>query len=162
VLVEGKRFCHVCWVMDDLAVATLMGMERVRGEDATTCLGKGPDRAGLRQWMHRPQTELYAALPERFIADWDATVNTRYGHQEDAAVGYNPHKRGRKSHHPLICVAARTRLCLHLEWRPGTTVSATDWQPAMEKTLATPGDSGAALAQSRRRGLRPGSDHGVA
>ena len=65
-------------------------------------------------------------------------MNTRYGHQEDAAVGYNPHKRGRKRHHPLICVAARTRLCLHLEWRPGDTVSATDWQPAMEKLWAHP------------------------
>jgi hypothetical protein len=97
-LVEGKRFCHVRWVMDDPAVATLMGMERVRGEDALPRLGKGLDRDDVRQWLHRPQTELYAALPERFIANWDSTVNTRYGHQEDAAVGYNPQKRGRKSH----------------------------------------------------------------
>ncbi len=47
--------------------------------------------------MNRPQTELYAALPDRFIADWDSTMNTRYGHQEDAVVGYNPHKRGGKA-----------------------------------------------------------------
>ena len=137
-LVEGKRFCHVRWLMDDPAVATLMGLERVRGEDALPRLVKGLQPADLRQWLHRPQAELYAALPERFIADWDSTVNTRYGHQEDAKVGYNPHKRGRKSHHPLICVAARTRLCLHLEWRPGDTVSATDWQPAMEKLWQHP------------------------
>ena len=137
-LVEGKRFCHVRWVMDDPAVATLMGMDRVRSEDALPRLAKGLDRESLRQWMNRPQTERYAALPERFIADWDSTVNTRYGHQEDAARGYNPHKRGRKSHHPLICVAARTRLCLHMEWRPGDTVSATDWQPAMEKLWQHP------------------------
>jgi len=137
-LVEGRRFCHVRWVMDDPAVATLMGLERVRGEDALPRLGKELERESLRAWMRQPQTELYAALPDRFIADWDSTVNTRYGHQEDAAVGYNPHKRGRKSHHPLICVAARTRLCLHLEWRPGDTVSATDWQPAMEKIWSHP------------------------
>jgi hypothetical protein len=137
-LVEGKRFCHVRWVREDPAVATLMGMDRVRGEDALPRLAKGLDRESLRQWTNRPQTELYAALPERFIADWDSTVNPRYGHPEDAAVGYNPHKRGRKSHHPLICVAARTRLCLHLEWRPGDTVSATDWQPAMEKLWSHP------------------------
>jgi hypothetical protein len=132
-LVEGKRFCPVRWVMDDPAVATLVGLERVRGEDALPRLGKELDRENLRPWLHRPQTELYAALSDRFIADWDSTVNTRYGHQEDGAVGYNPHQRGRKSHPPLICVAARTRLCLHLEWWPGDTVSATDWQPAMEK-----------------------------
>ena len=137
-LVEGKRFCHVRWLTEDPAVATLLGMERVRGEDALPRLAKELDPESLRQWMQRPQTELYAALPERFIADWDSTVNTRYGQQEDAAVGYNPHKRGRKSHHPLLCVAARTRLCLHLEWRPGDTVSATDWQPAMEKLWQHP------------------------
>ena len=132
-LVEGKRFCHVRWLTDDPAIATIMNMERVRGEDALPRLAIGMSVEAMREWMQQPQTELYAALPDRFIADWDSTVNTRYGHQEDAAVGYNPHKRGRKSHHPLICVAARTRLCLHLEWRPGDSVSATDWQPAMAK-----------------------------
>jgi hypothetical protein len=137
-LVEGKRFCHVRWLTDDPAVATLMGLERVRGEDALPRLAKGLDAEAVRAWLAQPQRELYAALPAQFIADWDATVNTRYGHQEDAAVGYNPHKRGRKSHHPLICVAARTRLCLHLEWRPGDAVSATDWQPAMEKLWSHP------------------------
>lgn len=137
-LVEGKRFCHVRWLTDDPAIATIMNLERVRGEDALPRLARGMSVEEMRQWMQAPQTERYAALPERFIADWDSTVNTRYGHQEDAAVGYNPHKRGRKSHHPLICVAARTRLCLHLEWRPGDTVSATDWQPAMEKLWSHP------------------------
>ena len=33
-LVEGRRFCHVRWRMNDPAVATLMGMKQVRGEDA--------------------------------------------------------------------------------------------------------------------------------
>jgi hypothetical protein len=35
-------------------------------------------------------------------------------------------------------VVARTRLCLRLEWRPGNTVSATDWEPAMEKLWSHP------------------------
>jgi len=40
--------------------------------------------ASLRQWLNRPQDELYAALPGCFIADWDSMVNTRYGQQEEA------------------------------------------------------------------------------
>ena len=40
-LVEGKRFGPVRWVMGDPAVATLMGMERVRGEDALPRLARG-------------------------------------------------------------------------------------------------------------------------
>ena len=137
-LVEGKRFCHVRWLTDDPAIATIMNLDRVRGEDALPRLAKAMSVAQMREWLQPPQTELYAALPDRFIADWDSTVNTRYGHQEDATLGYNPHKRGRKSHHPLVCVAARTRLCLHLEWRPGDTVSATDWSPAMEQLWSHP------------------------
>ena len=66
-LVEGKRFSHVRWLMDDPAVATLMALERVRGEDAQPRLARELDPASLRAWMQRPQTELYAALPERFI-----------------------------------------------------------------------------------------------
>lgn len=73
-LVEGKRFCHVRWVMADPAVATLLGLKQVRGEDALPRLGRKLDRTGLREWMNRPQAELYAALPDRFIADWDSTV----------------------------------------------------------------------------------------
>jgi hypothetical protein len=77
-------------------------------------------------------------LPPAFIADWDSTVNTRYGHQEEVEVGYNPHKLGRGSHHPLLCVVAGTRLALHMEWRPGNAVSATAWQEAMEKVWSHP------------------------
>jgi len=49
-----QTLLHVRWVMDDPAVATLMGMERVRGEDALPRLGKGLDRESLRQWLTRP------------------------------------------------------------------------------------------------------------
>ncbi len=89
-------------------LATVMNMDRVRGDDALPRLAKGMSVEPMRDWMQQPQTELYAALPERFIADWDSTVNTRYGHQEDAALGYNPDKRGRKSHHPLIYEALKS------------------------------------------------------
>ena len=133
MLVEARRFCHVRWVQDDAGLAMVMGMKRVRGEDCLPRLVKPLDSQGLRAWIEPTEQELFAALPDGFVADWDSTVNTRYGHQEDAAVGYNPHKRGRPSHHPLICVAAGTRLCLHLEWRKGNTVSASGWQEAMEK-----------------------------
>lgn len=37
-LVEGKRFGHVRWLTDDPAIATIMHLERVRGEDALPLL----------------------------------------------------------------------------------------------------------------------------
>jgi hypothetical protein len=135
-LVAGKRFSHVGWLADDPGIATVMGLQSVRGEDAFPRLVKTLTPEQARHWLGTAEKELYAGLPERFIADWDSTINTRYGHQEGAEKGYNPFKRGRPSHHPLICVAAGTRLCLHLEWRPGNTVSASGWQQAMERLWA--------------------------
>lgn len=137
-LVEGKRFSHVRWLTEDAGIATIMGMKSVRGEDAFPRLVKNMDAEQARTWMGTAERELYAGLPEHFIADWDSTINTRYGHQEGAHRGYNPFKRGRPSHHPLICVAAGTRLCLHMEWRPGDTVSAHGWQQAMERLWSHP------------------------
>ena len=42
--------------------------------------------------------------------DLDSTVMTRYGIQEGAVRGYNPAKRGRASHHPLMAFVADTRM----------------------------------------------------
>jgi hypothetical protein len=81
---------------------------------------------------------IHQALPPNAVADWDSTVIPRYGSQEDAAVGYNPCKPGRPSHHPLACVIGGTRLCLHMEWRKGNTVSASGWIGAMEKIWRSP------------------------
>lgn len=39
---------------------------------------------------------------DRMTIDVDSTVITRYGEQECAEVGYNPQKRGRRSHHPIM------------------------------------------------------------
>ena len=107
-LCQGRRFAHVRAVQNDPAVAQIMGMKRVPGEDAFPRLVKSLPRDKARQWVAQTERELYAALPGEFVADWDSTVNVRYGHQEDAAVGYNPFKPGRRSHHPLICIAAGT------------------------------------------------------
>lgn len=133
VLIEGRRFSHVGWLRDDPGVAAVLGLKRVRGEDALPRLLRPLTEAQARTWLGTAEAELYRGLPARFIGDWDSTVNTRYGQQEGAEVGYNPFKHGRPSHHPLACVAAGTRLCLHMAWRPGKAVSATGWQEAMER-----------------------------
>jgi hypothetical protein len=73
-----------------------------------------------------------------FVADLDSIVNTRYGKQEDVACGFNPHKPGRGSHHPLLCVVAGTRLTLYMEWRSVNEVSAGHWIEAMERVWAHP------------------------
>jgi hypothetical protein len=44
---------------------------------------------------------------------------TRYGNQEGAKKGYNPKKRGRNSHHPLIAFVAEVRMAVNFWLRSG-------------------------------------------
>jgi hypothetical protein len=56
------------------------------------------------------QQRLQQSTPRtRFIFDLDSTVVVLYGKQEEARVGYNPHKRGRPSYHPLLCFEGHTK-----------------------------------------------------
>jgi hypothetical protein len=66
--------------------------------------------------------------------DVDSTVMTRYGQQEGAARGYNPAKRGRASHHPLMAFVSETRMVANLWLRPGNTSSANNVQGFLAHT----------------------------
>ncbi len=55
--------------------------------------------------------------------DLDSSVRGVYGSQEGAAKGYNPHKKGQKSYHPLFCFIFQTRECLHNWFRAGDAYS---------------------------------------
>jgi hypothetical protein len=54
----------------------------------------------------------------------DSTVFERYGNQAGSLKGYNPHKHGRPSHHPLLAMLAEAKLVLHAWLRSGNTSSA--------------------------------------
>ena len=69
-----------------------------------------------------------ARLPQReegYSLDLDSTVFERYGEQEGVKKGYNPKKRGRGSHHPLLAVLGEGYFILHGWLRSGNTVAAS-------------------------------------
>jgi hypothetical protein len=55
----------------------------------------------------------------RLTLDLDSHVETVYGNQQWAKVGYNPKKPGRKSFHPILCFIGETRDFLWGRFRPG-------------------------------------------
>ena len=79
----------------------------------------------LREQLHRANDRLlkrFIHLPERrsrLIFDLDSTVLTVFGHQEGAAVGYNPRYRGKRSYDPLLCLEANSSFLWDVELRPG-------------------------------------------
>jgi hypothetical protein len=67
---------------------------------------------------------------DNFTLDIDSTVITRYGEQNGAKKGYNKHKPGRKSQHPII--AARTESkCSNttMDWTKRTNPDSMEQKP---------------------------------
>jgi hypothetical protein len=135
-LIDGWRFAHVQRLREDPSVTELFGVESIVSDDSIRRMFATIDEAAGAQWVGAASAPLWGALPEQAILDWDSTVQTKYGHQEGAVRGYNPVKPGRKSFHPLIAVGAGTRLCAAYRFRPGDTVTATQWAEVMTEAQA--------------------------
>ena len=139
-LTDGRRFSHIERLREDPTIPELFGMEAVVSDDTVRRFLKSVDPAMGAEWIARQAKPMWGALPEQIIMDWDSTVQTKYGHQDGAEVGYNPSKPGRRSFHPLLGVVARTRLCPAYRFRSGDTVTATQWREAMEDAQRWLGD----------------------
>ena len=128
--------------MDDLRLLSGRGVRRLFGWKAVpdpTTFGRFLRRGGER--LARQLDELLwqmvlarwaqAGVPRAVMLVLDSTVIQRYGlKQLGAEKGYNPTKRGRPSHHPLVAFLAETGDCMGLRWRPGsahTAAGAIDW-----------------------------------
>ena len=109
VLCGGERFSHLSWWGH--------GVEAIKKSFGVKWLPKAPSTL-TRFWGRIDTQHLSEKVSEAArglaagIIRWqgieednlnlDSSVLTRYGNQEGAKRGYNPKKRGRPSHHPLI------------------------------------------------------------
>lgn len=141
-------------VMDDLPLLERRGVRRLFG------WVRVPDPTTFGRWLRRSAAVLVPVLDELVWwlvrARWavsgvpgevtlvmDSTVSVRYGiKQAGAEVGYNPKKRGRPSHHPLLAFVQQTGDCLGVRWRPGnasTLVGAEAWLRVLVGRLRSAG-----------------------
>jgi hypothetical protein len=72
----------------------------------------------------------------RITIDCDSTVCTVYGHQEGAEVGYNPHKKGAPSYHPLVCYCSEMKLLVNSWFRTGSAYTSNGICDFMLQTLS--------------------------
>jgi hypothetical protein len=77
----------------------------------------------LQHFVHLPDRR------SRLIFDLDSTVVTVFGHQDGAAVGYNPRYRGKRSYNPLLCIEANSSYLWDTELRAG---NAGTWEGSVE------------------------------
>ena len=72
---------------------------------------------------------------DNYTLDCDSTIMTRYGEQEGAAKGYNPKKKGRKSHHPLVAFVDESRMVSNFWLRSGNSHTSNNFLPFLEDTM---------------------------
>ncbi len=131
------RFAHAETVRMDSTLTRLFGWPHAAGHKAILRLFGRFDMLA----NERVQAEAYrwffgkiGAL-KRVTLDVDSTVITRNGAQEGATRGYNPGRRGRPSHHPLLAFVAEARMVANFWLRPGNAHSANNVLQFLESTL---------------------------
>ena len=142
LLYGGSHMDHLEWV-EARGLRELFGWKAV---PHPTTFGRW-----LRRYTKRKRAVLEEALRQVVRARWkktgvpksvmlilDATVVPRYGKkQAGAEVGYNPKKKGRPSHHPMMAFLS-TGDCLGVLWRPGKAncaAGAQEWLTELVRWL---------------------------
>jgi len=112
VLAGHKRYAHVTTIRSDGVLPGLLGMKRVRSEDAVRRAFLKGEAAEYAQWLRTHLEHSYEELSkEPWILDMDGTVKPSYGEREQAVRGYNPTKHDRPSHVYQTCFIGPSGWC---------------------------------------------------
>jgi Transposase DDE domain group 1 len=138
VLAGHKRYAHITTVRSDSVLPPLLGMKRVRSEDAVRRAFQHGGEEPYTVWTRQHLAATYEPLlSEPWILDTDATVKPLYGHQEEAVLGYNPGKPGRPSHVYHCYFIAAIRLVVEVEVQAGNRTASQYAQPGLWAWLDT-------------------------
>ena len=135
----AERFEHFTRYRRDRLLGELLGVERFCSPDTLRRL--------FWRFNYRQVTEVSERLMRFSLArmrpilmghtlDLDSTVLCRYGEQEGSIKGYNPHKPGRPSHHPLVAFLAEGRRLLWAVLRSGNSGRANGCVEFLKQALA--------------------------
>jgi hypothetical protein len=125
----GSRFAHLIYLGCQDILSALFAVERLPLASTTLTrlfrkIRKMKEVEKLSEGLWRYMSKL---IPwKEILHDWltfDSTVLERYGNQEGVKRGYNPKKKGRGSHSPLLAFLNRSRYVVHLWNRPGNVGS---------------------------------------
>jgi len=137
----ASRFLHTEVTRSDRALGQIFGWRSVPGQDAyKRYFGKFTQATNQDVSRHFFSWFIRQLNVHYFTLDIDSTVMTRYGEQEGARKGYNPSKRGRPSHHPIIAFVNEVRMVANFWLRSGNTSSANNFVSFLAETLSMFGD----------------------
>lgn len=144
------RFAHAETVRMDNTLIRLFGWPKAAGHKAILRLFGRFEMLGNERIQAEAYGWLFSQIKhlQRVTLDVDSTVITRHGDQEGAVRGYNPGRRGRASHHPLLAFIAEARLVANFWLRPGNAHSANNILQFLESTLHHLGNKAVGLLRA--------------
>lgn len=133
----ANRFLHTEVTRHDVALGKIFDWKNTPGQDTYKRFFSKFTQATNQKVSDYFYSWIFDNVKfDNFTLDIDSSVMTRYGEQEGAKKGYNPAKRGRASHHPLIAFIADVKLVANMWLRSGNTSSANNFLSFLEDTLA--------------------------
>ncbi len=136
VLAGHWRYAHISALRGDGVNPELLGMRKVASEDSVRRALSAMKEEDSEVWLKKHLKATYEPLlEEAWALDVDTTVKPLYGHQEDAKVGYNPHKPGRPSHAYHSYFIANLRMVMDVEVQAGNQTAASFAQPELWNLL---------------------------
>ena len=136
IFTGASRYIHADWLRYDTTLQSIFNIDRL------------PSQSTYSRFFHKfsweRNNEVFPKLQHKFFEqinvgsltiDLDSTVITRYGNQEGASKGYNPAKKGRNSHHPLIAFISQTRMVANAWMRPGNTADLNNYTGFLNETF---------------------------
>jgi len=133
----ANRFLHTEVTRHDVALGKIFNWNNTPGQDTYKRFF-----LKFKQSMNQKVSDYFYSWIfdnvkfDNFVLDIDSSVMTRYGEQEGAKKGYNPNKKGRASHHPLIAFIADVKLVANMWLRSGDCSSANNFLSFLEDTLS--------------------------
>jgi hypothetical protein len=132
----ANRFLHTEVTRHDTALGKIFDWKNTPGQDTYKRFFSKFSQAKNHRVSHYFYSWIFDNFKfDNFTLDIDSSVMTRYGVQQGAKKGYNPAKRGRPSHHPLIAFIADVKLVANMWLRSGDTSSANNFLGFLEDTL---------------------------
>jgi DDE family transposase len=132
----ANRFEHLEVSRFDEVLRRIFGFKRMAGHKAYqryfkkfTIAINQQIFAKLSQWFFN-QIKM-----DNYTLDVDSTVLTRYGTQQGAAKGYNPHKPGRNSHHPLLAFVDECKMIANFWLRSGNAYTTNNFLSFLQDTM---------------------------
>jgi len=136
IFTGASRYIHADWLRYDTVLQDIFQIKRL------------PSQATYSRFFHKfsweRNEEVFASLQQKFLSqidvgaltiDLDSSVITRYGNQEGAKKGYNPKKRGRNSHHPLMAFIDQTKMVANAWMRAGDTSDLNNYDAFLTETF---------------------------